>query len=339
MVRHAQSEANVASARLGAGEVSAIWPFLTMGADAPLSDMGRQQLAAAQAQLIGFIEDRGVQLIAHSPLVRAQQTAHALFSGCGAPFVELPFVRVTPPSGEGTCHALPVLPCPALPCPALPFHLPGQPAGSFATGAQIYERTTSEWASIAGMDSRIEQLRSWLAERDETVIVIVGHGQFFKRCLNRGFVQANVSVLECSFSAHSGFLLQAELHPAAEVAARRVHEGGEGAAAGEEIASGDGGPMQAVRDRMRDMTLLPLLPPPLLDERLDGVSGLTEVADITAPAVASAVEMGTEGEAAADGQGATGAVTLAGAGAGGVAESWWGGASLRALLPSCSVST
>jgi len=294
MVRHAQSEANVASARLGAGEVSAIWPFLTMGADAPLSDMGRQQLAAAQAQLIGFIEDRGVQLIAHSPLVRAQQTAHALFSGCGAPFVELPF---------------------------------------------IYERTTSEWASIAGMDSRIEQLRSWLAERDETVIVIVGHGQFFKRCLNRGFVQANVSVLECSFSAHSGFLLQAELHPAAEVAARRVHEGGEGAAAGEEIASGDGGPMQAVRDRMRDMTLLPLLPPPLLDERLDGVSGLTEVADITAPAVASAVEMGTEGEAAADGQGATGAVTLAGAGAGGVAESWWGGASLRALLPSCSVST
>ena len=68
------------------------------------------------------------------------------------------------------------------------------------------------------MDSRIEQLREWLAERDETVIVIVGHGQFFKRCLNRGFVQANVSVLECSFSARSGFSLQAELHPAAEVA-------------------------------------------------------------------------------------------------------------------------
>jgi len=96
MVRHAQSEANVASARLGAGEVSAIWPYFTMGADAPLSDMGRQQLAAANTQLVAsrFVEDRGVQLIAHSPLVRAQQTAHALFSGCGAPFVELPFVRL-----------------------------------------------------------------------------------------------------------------------------------------------------------------------------------------------------------------------------------------------------
>ena len=70
------------------------------------------------------------------------------------------------------------------------------------------------------MDRRIEQLRSWLAERDEAVIVLVGHGQFFKHCLNRGFVQANVSVLECSFSARSGFTLLAELHPAAEVAAQ-----------------------------------------------------------------------------------------------------------------------
>jgi broad specificity phosphatase PhoE len=95
MVRHAQSEANVASARLENGEVSAIWGFLTMGSDAPLSDMGRQQLAAARVQLMGsrFIEERGVQLIAHSPLVRAQQTAHALFDECGVPFVELPFVR------------------------------------------------------------------------------------------------------------------------------------------------------------------------------------------------------------------------------------------------------
>ena len=193
------------------------------------------------------------------------------------------------------------------------------------------------------MDSRIEQLREWLAERDETVIVIVGHGQFFKRCLNRGFVQANVSVLECSFSARSGFSLQAELHPAAEVAAQRVRDGGEGAAAGADTAPGDDGSTEAARDRMRDMSLLP---PPLLDERLDGASGLTEVAlteeadaAAAAPAVAGAVEAGVEGEAAADGQGATDAAARAGAGAGDVAESWWGGASLRALLPSCSVST
>ena len=121
MVRHAQSEANVASARLGAGEVSAIWPFLTMGSDAPISDMGRQQLAAAQAQLVGFIEERGVQLIAHSPLVRAQQTAHALFGDCGAPLVELPFVRAARHSRVGgrRAHAMPRPSFPALPPPRL----------------------------------------------------------------------------------------------------------------------------------------------------------------------------------------------------------------------------
>ena len=119
--------------------------------------------------------------------------------------------------------------------------------------------------------------------------------------------------------------------------------GCEGAAAGGEAAPGDDGSTEAARDRMRDMSLLP---PPLLDERLDGASGLTEVAlteevdaAAAAPAVAGAVEAGAEGEAAADGQGATDAAARAGAGAGDVAESWWGGASLRALLPSCSVST
>ena len=81
------------------------------------------------------------------------------------------------------------------------------------------------------------------------------------RCLNRGFVQANVSVLECSFSARSGFSLQAELHPAAEVAAQRVHDGGEGAAVGADTAPGDDGSTEPARDRMRDMSLLP---PPLL---------------------------------------------------------------------------
>ena len=145
----------------------------------------------------------------------------------------------------------------------------------------------------------------------------------------------------------------ARVEPAAEVAAQRVRGGGEGAAAGSEAAPGDDGATEAARDSMRDMSLLP---PPLLDERLDGASGLTEVAltevaltevadaaaaapAAAAPAVAGAGEAGAEGEAAADGQGATDAAARAGAGASEVAESWWGGASLRALLPSCSVST
>ena len=57
-----------------------------------------------------------------------------------------------------------------------------------------HETADAPQPALTGMDSRIEQLREWLAEREERVIVIVGHGQFFKRCLNRGFVQANVRV-------------------------------------------------------------------------------------------------------------------------------------------------
>ena len=195
----------------------------------------------------------------------------------------------------------------------------------------MYERTASEWVSIAGMDSRIEQLRSWLAERDEAVIVLVGHGQFFKHCLNRGFVQANVSVLECSFSARSGFALEAELHPAAEVAAQRV----------------DGAGGAGVADALRGMR----------DVRLDGVDGMRVVAaqaaeavgapEAAPPAEAAAVEEAGAADGAADGKGegegegegadgnpASDAKpgSAEGAGrAGGVAESWWGGSSLRAL--------
>ena len=49
-----------------------------------------------------------------------------------------------------------------------------------------------------------------------------------------------MSVLECSFSARAGFTLLAELHPAAEVAAQRVRDGGEGAPAGAQTAAPGG---------------------------------------------------------------------------------------------------
>ena len=56
-------------------------------------------------------------------------------------------------------------------------------------------------------------------------------------------------------------------------------------------------------------------------------------------AVVAEGEAAAGGQGAADGQGTADGAARAGAGAGDVAESWWAGASLRALLPSCSVST
>ena len=296
LVRHAQSEANVASARLENGEVSALWPFLTVGSDAPLSDMGLQQLAAARAQLVAsrFVEVRGVQLVAHSPLVRAEQTARRLFGDCGPsltpPFVEVPF---------------------------------------------IYERTPSEWASITGLDARIEQLCAWLAERDESVIVLVGHGQFFKRCLHRGFVQANVSILECSFSARDGFSLQAEMHPAAEAAstaAPHVARAGEAAdatsggcggvgdgawGAGGAEGAGSGAADATAGDGLRG---LGASGPPASTTPAPGAPGFAvEAAPAAAPAAAGGGAAPTAATTADD------AAT---------ADGWWGAASLRALYTS-----
>ena len=44
LVRHAQSEQNVATARLERGELSALGSILKLGYDAPVSDTGKQQL-------------------------------------------------------------------------------------------------------------------------------------------------------------------------------------------------------------------------------------------------------------------------------------------------------
>ena len=50
------------------------------------------------------------------------------------------------------------------------------------------------------MDSRIQSLCQWLDERDEKVIALVGHGQYFKRLQRAGEVQPNVSVIECKYT-------------------------------------------------------------------------------------------------------------------------------------------
>ena len=69
----------------------------------------------------------------------------------------------------------------------------------------MYERTVSEYLLPTLMDQRIVNLQRWLATRDETVIALVGHGQFFKRCLGASQVLQNVAIVECSFDSPTGF--------------------------------------------------------------------------------------------------------------------------------------
>lgn len=88
LVRHAQSEQNVATAKLAAGKAGALADIVALGYDAPLSKEGERQLQAAAASLKGFSAQHGIELVAHSPYQRAARTAKALFSD--RPMVELP---------------------------------------------------------------------------------------------------------------------------------------------------------------------------------------------------------------------------------------------------------
>mmetsp|Transcript_83640 Transcript_83640/g.166994 ORF Transcript_83640/g.166994 Transcript_83640/m.166994 type:complete len:209 (-) Transcript_83640:331-957(-) len=160
LVRHAQSEANLATSRLAGGDPMALLNLTQIGYDAPVSAAGRLQLEHARAQLEGLVAERSIELVAHSPLLRAVDTCQAVFGERGAPIVELPF---------------------------------------------MYERTPSEWVWQSMMDQRIAALAEWLNSRQEHVIALVGHGQYFKRCLGLQRVQHNIEILEVSYNSTTGF--------------------------------------------------------------------------------------------------------------------------------------
>ena len=92
LVRHAQSEQNVAVRDLKAGKNGALLRVISLGWDAPLSPAGRSQLEEARATLADFAKVRRIQLVAHSPYVRAKDTARAIFDGRAEHIVELPCI-------------------------------------------------------------------------------------------------------------------------------------------------------------------------------------------------------------------------------------------------------
>ena len=161
LVRHAQSEQNVAQARCAAGDLSALGRIALLGYDAPLSSAGLSQLSLARESLRDFVASRRVELVAHSHYQRAVATARELFGGrIASPLLTLPF---------------------------------------------LHERTIAEWLVPPLMDGRIEELKAWLDRREEGVVVLVGHGQFFKRALKLPDTQPNVSIMTCTYTPGEGF--------------------------------------------------------------------------------------------------------------------------------------
>ena len=90
LVRHAQSDQNIATKRLEAGEMSALGDIIRIGFDSPVSAEGQKQLDDAARRLDGFAKQNGIELIAHSPYQRAAATANAIFSSSDVPTMVLP---------------------------------------------------------------------------------------------------------------------------------------------------------------------------------------------------------------------------------------------------------
>jgi phosphohistidine phosphatase SixA len=169
LVRHAQSEQNVASQIFfESGDAKALGTMLRLGYDAPLSEAGRVQLDDASRKLASggdanFAKQRGIQLVATSPYVRAIDTAKALF-----------------PNFAASSTGLVVVPA-------------------------MHERTLSEYFFPRLLAARVDEVRRWLDSRPERVLALVGHGQFFRMCLGTSHVQHNASIVECSYSSTDGF--------------------------------------------------------------------------------------------------------------------------------------
>lgn len=90
LVRHAESEQNVATRALRTGQRGAATRIIELGWDAPLSAGGREQLEHARETLKNFVNEHQIELVVHSPLVRAADTARALFGG--SEMLELDFL-------------------------------------------------------------------------------------------------------------------------------------------------------------------------------------------------------------------------------------------------------
>ena len=121
----------------------------------------RDQLRADE-----FLTKNNVQLVAHSPLLRARHTSEGML-GC-----------VTATSSTEQKLSPPVKRVEELDC--------------------LLEKAPSEWipGNVGGFAKRIEEFEHWICDQPEDNIAIVGHSQFFKAMLEMTYKFNNCDVWE-----------------------------------------------------------------------------------------------------------------------------------------------
>jgi len=136
--------------------------------DSDVSSVGWDQIKQVGDQLRAddFLTKNNVQLVAHSPLLRAQQTSEGML-GC-----------VTATSSTDQKLSPPVKRVEELNC--------------------LLEKAPSEWipGNVGGFAKRIVEFEHWICDQPEDSIAIVGHSQFFKAMLEMTYKFNNCDVWE-----------------------------------------------------------------------------------------------------------------------------------------------
>ena len=126
-----------------------------------------------------FVEQKQIQLVAHSPLIRARQTSEGML-GC---VTQKPEVQGSDPSWPGKYEH-----------PSIVKRIVELPS--------LMERTIFEWVPIQhdAFMNRIQEFETWLDEQTEERIAIVGHSQYFKSMLGLSYKFGNCDVWELKYT-------------------------------------------------------------------------------------------------------------------------------------------
>merc|ERR1712151_520796 len=150
--------------------------------DSPVSDIGRDQINKVGERLRtdNFLINENIELVAHSPLLRARQTSEGML-GC--------VTSSSSNTNEENNNDEDKLSKPVKRVVQLP---------------QLLEKTPSEWipGNIGSFNERIKEFEAWICNQSETNIAIVGHSQYFKQMLQLDYKFNNCDVWQLTFDCN-----------------------------------------------------------------------------------------------------------------------------------------
>ncbi|KAG7351948.1 histidine phosphatase superfamily branch 1 protein [Nitzschia inconspicua] len=190
LIRHAESEENRRIAALSrtfktlgrfslpkSADVYASTELLHVQGqvDSNVSEIGAKQIAHMKQKLQqdDFVVSSGIQLVVHSPLLRARQTSEGML-GC----------LTAASAADGQIS-----------------DLKAKSVKRVLQTNLLLEKTPSEWTPLyyAGFIQRIQDFEKWLWDQEEETVALVGHSQFFKAMLGLNFKFGNCEVWKVTF--------------------------------------------------------------------------------------------------------------------------------------------